>query len=169
MRPVSLLALALLAPALAQPPAAGLGAGVLAGHVGSGEHRLAPALNAWARFPLGGACYLEPAALLARRAEPSAAATFQERWSRAELGLGCATGTRAVQVAGALGPALTWRHTNLDTGQDWQADVLAPGLRWRGGFLIPLGSRIELDLLAGGATAGRVVDFDLLLHGGVRW
>jgi hypothetical protein len=164
-----LAALALLAAAAAQPPAAGLGAGVLAGHVGSGEHRLAPALDAWARVPLGKACYLEPAVLLSRRAEPGAAASFQERWTRAEVGLGCATGTRAVQVAGSVGPAMTWRHTDLDAAQTWQADVLAAGVRWRGGFLIPLGDRAELDLLAGGASAGPVVDFDLLVQGGMRW
>lgn len=164
-----LAALALLAAATAQPPAAGLGAGPLAGHVGSGEHRLAPALNAWIRLPLGHACFIESAALLARRGEPSAAATFQERWMRGEVGLGCATGSRAAQVAGSLGPALTWRHTELDAARAWQADVLAAGLRWRGGFLIPLGDRAELDLLAGGASAGPVVDFDLLVQGGMRW
>jgi len=178
MRSLFILALAALLPlgtARADSPpvarAAGLTLGTMALHVGSGEHPLVPTIGAWGRFPLGAACYVEPELAVARRNEGGTIAGFQRRYARAALGLGCSAGTRATRVAVSIGPAISYRHTTIDAlyEQRYTADSLAPGLRYRAGFLIPLGERVQLDLLAGGSTHGKVVDHDLLLQGGVRW
>jgi len=159
-------ALLLASAALAQG-AAGLGLGALALHTGSGEHRLAPALSGWGRVALGQACHAEAELGLARHAEGGPTVPFDERWTRGALGVGCSTGTRAARVAASLGPALTWRRTTID-GR-WTARALGAGVRWRGGFLVPLGEHGELDVLAGGASRGPVFDFDLTVQGGARW
>jgi hypothetical protein len=148
--------------------AAGMALGTAALHVGSGEHPLAPLIGLWGRLPLGDACFLEPELAAARRREGGALASFERRYYRGALGLGCSAGTRATRVALSLGPALGYRHSRI-VDEPWSASSLAPGLRYRAGFLIPLGERLQLDLLAGGSTHGRVVDHDLLLQGGVRW
>lgn len=172
------LALALLFPvgtARAEAPpvarAAGLSLGAVALHSGSGEHPLAPMVNGWARLPLGDACYLEPELGLARRGEGGNLASFGRRYARAAVGLGCSAGTRATRVAVSVGPAVSYRHTVIDTlyEQGYAAASLAPGLRYRAGFLVPLGDRVQLDILAGGSTHGWVFDHDLLIQGGVRW
>jgi hypothetical protein len=170
----TLLALALLASPRARAgsapvsSAAGVALGAVALHVGSGEHPLAPMTGFWGRLPLNEACYLEPELALARRSEGGSLATFDRRYYRAAVGVGCSAGTRATRVAVSLGPVLSYRLTDI-VGEPWSAASLAPGLRYRAGFLIPLGARVQLDLLAGGSTHGRVVDHDLLLQGGVRW
>ncbi len=148
--------------------AAGLALGAAALHVGSGEHPLAPVAGLWARFPISEACYLEPEAALGRRAEGGSIAPFDRRYYRAALGVGCSAGTRATRVALSLGPAVSLRSTTI-TGEGYAARSLAPGLRYRAGFLIPIGQRIQFDILAGGSNHGWVFDHDLLLQGGVRW
>ncbi len=171
-RVAPLLALALAAsPAWAETTshrAAGIGIGATALHVGSSEHPLAPAVTGWARLPLGASCYTEPELAMARRAEGGEVAAFDRRYYRAALSLGCSAGTRATRVAASIGPAVSYRLTLVNDGA-YQARSLAPGLRYRAGFLIPLGARIQLDVLAGGSTHGRVFDHDLMLQGGVRW
>ena len=150
--------------------AAGLSLGAVALHSGSGEHPLAPLLGGWARLPLGAACSLEPEAALGRRGEGGSLASLNRRYYRAALGLGCSAGTRATRVALSMGPAVSFRHTTIDTsGQRYTARSTAPGLRYRAGVLIPLGKRLQLDILAGGSTHGLVFDHDLLLQGGMRW
>jgi hypothetical protein len=156
------------------PPVAragGLSLGALALHSGSGEHPLAPQLGGWVRLPLGAACYLEPELGLGGRSEGGNVARLHRRYVRAALGLGCSAGTRATRVALSVGPAMSYRHTTIDAlyEQGYTAASLAPGLRYRAGFLIPLGERVQLDILAGGSTHGLVFDHDLLLQGGVRW
>ncbi len=178
MRSLLVLALSALLPLhsarAASPPvarAAGLAVGAMALHVGSGEHPLAPSVGIWGRLPLGAACYLEPELAAATRGEGGSVADFQRRYARAALGFGCSAGTRATRVAASIGPAVGYRHTTIATPheQDYTAGSLAPGLRYRAGFLIPLGDKLQLDILAGGSTHGTVFDHDLLLQGGVRW
>lgn len=174
---VSLLAAAMVPrPARAESPpvsaAAGLALGASALHVGSGEHPLAPLVGVWGRVPLGAACYLEPEAALSRRSEGGDIASFDRRCYRAALGLGCSVGTRATRVALSVGPSLSYRFTRIDgdgLGAPYHARSFSPGLRYRAGFLIPVAEHLQIDLLAGGATHGRVFDHDLVLQGGVRW
>jgi hypothetical protein len=148
--------------------AAGLSLGAAALHVGSGEHPLAPMVSGWARLPLGISCYLEPEIAVARRLEGGSIASFDRRFYRAAVGLGCSAGTRATRVAASLGPALSYRDTRI-ADEPFLAHSLSPGLRYRAGFLVPMGERVQVDILAGGSTHGRVFDHDLLLQGGVRW
>ncbi len=151
-------------------PAVGVALGTVALHVGSGEHPLAPMVGAWGRIPLGAACYLEPEAALAWRSEGGEVASFDRRFYRAAVGLGCSAGTRATRVALSIGPSFGYRFTGIDgMGAPYKARSFSPGLRYRAGFLVPLGQRMQLDILAGGSTHDRVFDHDLLLQGGVRW
>ncbi len=173
---LGLLGLALLfttGPARAAEPlpvrAGGLALGAVGLHAGSGEHPLAPALGGWVRTPLGSSCFLEPELAGARRREGGSLASIDLGWARAAVGLGCATGTRAVKVAASLGPAISYRWTAVSAEERWRAASLAPGLRYRAGFLLPVGPRMELDILAGGSTHGLVFEHDLMLQGGVRW
>jgi hypothetical protein len=149
--------------------AGGAALGVAALHAGSGEHPLAAVMGGWVRVGLGEACHLEPELTLGRRSEGGSLARVQGHWYRGALGVGCAAGTRATKVTASLGPAVTYHHTVIEADERYRASSLGLGLRFRAGFLIPVGERLELDLLAGGSTHGRVVDHDLLLQGGVRW
>ncbi len=149
--------------------AVGVALGAAALHSGAGEHPAAPVGGAWGRLAVSDACYVEAEAAGSWWMYGGSLANFDQRWARGALSLGCSAGTRATRVAASLGPAVSLRSTGIDAQKYWRANSVQPGLRYRMGFLVPVGERWQVDILMGGSTHGWVFDHDLLLQGGVRW
>ncbi len=149
--------------------AAGLALGAAALHSGAGEHPAAPMGGVWGRLALGDACYLEAELAGSWWLYGGSLAGFDQRWARGAGTVGCSAGTRAARVAASVGGGVSLRSTGIEAQKDWVANSVQPGLRYRMGFLIPVGERWQVDVLTGGSTHAWVFDFDLLVQGGVRW
>ncbi|MBN1335158.1 MAG: hypothetical protein JXB39_04300 [Deltaproteobacteria bacterium] len=149
--------------------AAGLAFGAAAVHVASAEHELRPLVGLWGRLGFGRGGFAEVEASGTRRIEDGGVVQVDERWARGALTVGCRTGPRALEVAVAVGPALTYRDTVVVGEDRWRATALQAGVRYRAGLLLPLGRRWEVDLLFGGASRRRNHDQELVVQGGGRW
>lgn len=146
--------------------AAGLGLGFVATTASSGDHQVHPSFGLWGRAMFNPWLYGALDASAAFWKEGGDEVPLPQTWVRGAGVLGAAIGPRATAFTVALGPSVTWVHSEVGEGGDWTASRVFPGLRYQAGLLLAPWKGWQADVLFGGSTRGFASDFDTTVHVG---
>lgn len=143
--------------ALAQDMGMGLGACALSDS--SGDHQVWPLVSVWGLQEQGDWLVLSGEAAGLWAPEGTSQAPVRGLWARGSFTAGAAIGSQETRVRMGLGPAVTWRRTEVN--RQWVAQQAWLGIRYEVGALLPDWVGWRVQLVAGGSTRGGVHDQDL--------